>query len=85
MAATTTFKPSTDDFGKLTFHATILGEPAFGNVSPEIRQANVNLLLMLAFFITLIVGGIGLYKFDTALFAHPHTHQTTRALAVDYN
>jgi hypothetical protein len=85
MAATTMFKPSTDDFGQLTMHATILGEQTFGNLSRETRQAHVNLLIMLAFLVGLTVAGIGIYKLDQAFFAHPHAQASVRALPIDYN
>jgi hypothetical protein len=86
MATATTFKPNTDTFGQLTLHATILGEQTFGNLSTETRRSHVNLLIAMVFLITLVVGGIGLYRLDQATFGQPHNQiAATRALTVDYD
>lgn len=88
--ATTMFKPSTDNFGQLTMHATILGEQAFGGqilggLSEEKRRDHINLLIALVFLITLVIGGIGLYRMDKAMFGHPHTQIATHTALVDYD
>ena len=61
------FKPSTDNFGHLTLHATILGD---GVMSPEDHKARINGLSLLAFILALIVGILALYAVDKSTFAH---------------
>jgi hypothetical protein len=61
------FKPSTDNFGQLTLHATILGD---GVLSQEDRKARINGLSLLAFIIALLVGILALYTIDKTAFAH---------------
>lgn len=80
--ATTMFKPSTDTFGQLT-----LGSQAFDGLTRGVRREHINLLIMLAFLITLVVAGIGLYQMDQALFAHPHPQHVAvvNTVAVDYD
>lgn len=61
------FKPSTDSFGHLTLHATILGD---GIISPEDRKARINGLSLLAFILVLITAILTLYTVDKTMFAH---------------
>lgn len=61
------FKPSTDSFGHLTLHATILGD---GVMSPEDHKARINGLSLLAFILALIVGILALYAIDKSTFAY---------------
>ena len=69
MASTTgaIFKPSTDGFGHLTLHATILGD---GVISQEDRKAQINGLSLLAFILVLIAAILALYTIDKTAFAH---------------
>ncbi len=79
--ATTTFKPSTDNFGRLTLNGTILG-----GLSEDARRDHVNLLIALTFLIILVIAGIGLYRADQAVFGHPHNQvAAARNVAVDYD
>jgi hypothetical protein len=78
MASTTAlFKPSTDGFGHLTLHATILGD---GVISAEDRKARINALSLLAFILTLIVAVMALYTVDKTAFAH-HDQPVTATYA----
>jgi hypothetical protein len=79
MASTTAaiFKPSTDNFGHLTLHATILGD---GVMSQEDRKARINGLSLLAFIIALIVAILALYTIDKSAFAH-HDQPVTATYA----
>ena len=74
MATTTLFKPSTDNFGHLTLHATILGD---GIVTPEVHKARIHTLSLILFALTLIAAVIVLFVADKAAFAHHDTPVAT--------
>jgi hypothetical protein len=86
MASTTAaiFKPSTDNFGHLTLHATILGD---GVISPEDHKARINGLSLLAFVLVLITAMLALYTVDKTVFAHHDqpVAPTYAGMAVDTN
>lgn len=67
MASTTIFKPSTDSFGHLTLHGTILGDEI---ITPEVRKARINAISLLLFVLILIAGAATLYVADQSLFAY---------------
>ncbi len=76
------FKPSTDTFGSLTLHATFLGDGSV--VTPEDRQAGINMLMILAFVLGLIMAIAGLYAVDQAVFAHhDHMPASYSGMAID--
>ncbi len=76
------FKPYTDDFGHLTLHATILGDGAI--VTPHDRQARLNVIVLLAFFVSVLLLAAGVYTVDQTLFqSHDRTASLYSGVAID--
>ncbi len=74
MAAPAQFKPRTDNFGRLTLHATILSDGAV--MTPEDHRRHINMLVIIAVILSLIVAVVGVYRLDKMAFAdHDHAGQ----------